>query len=99
VETLKDDQKFVLTAEFRDSQEQIVTDGIPEWTSSDDSVVHVANVVPPDETGRHVLAIAGAPGLATVTAHLGSVTLSIDIDVDTGEATHGTLSAGTPEPK
>lgn len=96
---LADTQKVQLTVVFRDAVGTEVTAGVPTWNSSNDGVIHLDNINPPDPTGRNVEAIGQAPGSATVTATLGAAVASFDFEVTPGDAVSGTITAGTPEPK
>jgi hypothetical protein len=102
---LTDEQQVPLAVAFRTSKGNPATvDGIPVWTSSDETIVTVT----PAADGLTCLAVAtGALGTAQVSAEadadLGSgrrlVTGVIDIEVRAAEAVQALVTAGAPELK
>lgn len=102
---LLDSQKVRLSIAPLDAAGQPATiDGLPVWTSTDESVVSLEVAV----DGMSVEAIATGPvGNAQVSvsvdADLGSgvrtLTATLDIEVVGGEAVTLSIAAGTPEAK
>ena len=102
---LTDAQKVTLSITPVDAKgNPAPVDGIPEWSSSDASVI----VVEPSSDGMSAVATAAGPlGTAqvnvTADADLGagvtSITGTLDIQVTGSEAVAISITAGTPEPQ
>jgi hypothetical protein len=99
---LRDDQKVSLTIQPVDKKgKPAPVDGVPEWASSDETVVTLEVAA----DGLSAVASAVAPGscrvVVTADADLGSgvtsITGSIDFNITGGQATAVTVVAGTPE--
>lgn len=102
---LTDEQQVGLAVEFKTAAGNPAhVDGVPNWASSDESIV----TVEPAEDGLSAVAVAVGPlGTAQVTceadADLGEgtrlITGVLDIEVRASEAVVALVTAGTPEAK
>lgn len=100
---LTDSQEVDLTVVFDDKKGNVAAvDGVPVWSSSDETIVKVVN---PSADGLTAVAQAVGPiGQATITvtgdADLGSGVASVvgtfDIQVGAGQAVTPTVTAGAP---
>src|SRR5438309_1254677 len=99
---LTDLQQVPATVSFQDAAGNPASvDGVPEWVSSDPTILSVA--VSPDGLSATIVAI-GKTGSAQVSvsadADLGSgtqtITGTLDVDVQPSQAVQANISPGTP---
>lgn len=91
---LTDTQKVTLSVQAVDKKGFATTKftGTPVWAINDGTV----GVLTPAADGLSAELVAGAPGVAQVSATAGAVSGTLDVDVEPGDAATLVVTAGTP---
>ena len=92
--SLPNGQIVITTVAYTDAQgDAAAKPGPVQWSSSDTQVATVAEET--DDTKATVTSVK--VGTATISAVSGGITATLEVDVTSGAATTGTITAGTPE--